>query len=59
MNQKERAEEFLKKLSELCEKYDFEITAEGSPTLLYDEIEGGWIEFGRGFCDTDYIIYED
>lgn len=57
MNQKERAENFLKELTELSRKYGFEITAEGTSPLLYDPKEKDWIEFGTGFLDDNYKIY--
>jgi hypothetical protein len=59
MSQKERAEKFLEELTELSRKYGFKIVAEGSPTLLKDGIEGGWVEFGAGWLSGKYEIYED
>lgn len=59
MSQKERAEKFLEELTEISRKYGFEVTAEGSPILLSDKVEVGWVEFGRGFSNDNYEVYED
>lgn len=58
-NRKERAEQFLKELTKLSKQYGFDVVAEGSPTLLSDNIEGGWIEFGKGWFSDSYKIEED
>lgn len=59
MNQKERVEAFLKELDELSDKYDLEITAEGTSPLLRDTKEGGYAgEFGRSFFGGGYKVFE-
>jgi ribosome maturation factor RimP len=59
LKQKERVEAFLKELDELSDKYNLEITAEGTSPLLYDTKKKDWVgEFGRSFFGGDYKIYE-
>jgi hypothetical protein len=41
----ERLAEFLEKLTLICDEYGYEIMAEGTPTLLYDEETGNYIDF--------------
>ena len=57
-NQKERAEKFLEELTELSRKYGFEVTAEGTSPLLYDNKKRDWIAFGKSFSSDKYKIYE-
>jgi len=55
--QRQRVEEFLKKLTELSDEYGLEITAEGTSPLLYDFFEGGYVaEFFNGI--GEYVYYE-
>lgn len=58
MNKKQRVNEFFKELTELSREYGFEITAEGTSPLLRDLKEGGYIEFGTGFLDSNYKAYD-
>ena len=58
MTREERAEKFLKELDILSKKYDFEVTAEGTASLLSDTKEGGWIEFGANFFGDGYKVYD-
>jgi hypothetical protein len=59
MNQQERVEAFLKELDKLSDKYDLEITAEGTSPLLYDTEERDYVsEFGRSFFGGSYKAYD-
>jgi len=53
MNKKEKVEAFLKELTELSEKYDFEITAEGNPNLIYD------IKNQKYVCEFHLSMFKD
>ena len=58
MDKKERVEAFLKELSELTEKYDLEITTEGTSPLLFDILTREYVaEFGVGVFGGDYKAY--
>jgi len=56
MDKKEKVEAFLKELTELSEKYDFEITAEGNPNLIYDNKNHKYVcEFHMSMFSGKYI----
>jgi hypothetical protein len=60
MNNKERAEEFLEALTDLCQEFGFEITGEGNSPLLYDIMSGKYIGgFGTSFLSSTYKLYDD
>ena len=58
MNKKDRVDAFLEELNELSEKYDLEVTAEGTSPLLFDTLNNEYAaQFGSSFLGGKYKVY--